>query len=130
MWAGAFSFKTKGILLVSSRYENLDRDRVRIHFDSRNIEGILDGGHNTLVIGLLILKRALDFTGGNCLAAKRHEAYSRLSGRNTGPISTNIRKPSAKTKMGLRPKRQPKETYPFMFQWNSSSRLIRTTGCA
>lgn len=59
-----FPFKTKGILLASSRYENLDRDRVRIHFDSRNIEGILDGGHNTLVIGLLILKRALDFTGG------------------------------------------------------------------
>ena len=62
--AGAFPFKTKGILLASSRYENLDRDRVRIHFDSRNIEGILDGGHNTLAIGLLILKRALDFTGG------------------------------------------------------------------
>lgn len=41
-----FPFKTKGILLVSSRYENLD------------------SGHNTLVIGLLILKRALDFTGG------------------------------------------------------------------
>lgn len=37
---------------------------MRIHFDSRNIEGILDGGHNTLVIGLLILKRALDFIGG------------------------------------------------------------------
>lgn len=59
-----FPFKTKGVLLASSRYENLDRDRVRIHFDSRNIEGILDGGHNTLAIGLLILKRALDFTGG------------------------------------------------------------------
>ena len=53
-----FPFKTKGILLAASDYENLDRDRIRVFFDNRNIEGILDGGHNTLAIGMLILRRA------------------------------------------------------------------------
>ncbi|MCI1984255.1 MAG: hypothetical protein LKJ47_05745 [Bifidobacteriaceae bacterium] len=54
-----FPFKTKGILLASSSYEKLDRGRVRITIDDTDIEGILDGGHNTLAIGILILKRAL-----------------------------------------------------------------------
>ncbi|MBB2955284.1 hypothetical protein FHX77_000687 [Bifidobacterium commune] len=58
-----FPFKTKGILLGASDYELLERGRVRVFFDNTNIEGILDGGHNTLAIGLLILRRALDFTG-------------------------------------------------------------------
>lgn len=53
-----FPFKTKGILLAASDYENLDRGRIRVFFDNRNIEGILDGGHNTLAIGMLILRRA------------------------------------------------------------------------
>lgn len=58
-----FPFKTKGILLAASDYENLERGRIRVFFDNRNIEGILDGGHNTLAIGMLILKRACAFAG-------------------------------------------------------------------
>ena len=57
-----FPFKTKGILLASSRYERLERSRVRIMPDDFEIEGILDGGHNTLAIGIYILKQAFSYT--------------------------------------------------------------------
>ena len=56
-----FPFKTKGILLASSRYERLERGRIKISPDNPEIEGILDGGHNTLAIGLYILKKSLEF---------------------------------------------------------------------
>ncbi len=58
-----FPFKTKGILLAASDYEDLDRERVRVLFVDRSIEGILDGGHNTLAIGMYILAQALKTAG-------------------------------------------------------------------
>ena len=54
-----FPFKTKGILLAASRYERLERGRIKIALENFEIEGILDGGHNTLAIGLHILKNAM-----------------------------------------------------------------------
>ncbi len=56
-----FPFKTKGLLLAASQYEHLDRGRIRITPQNPAIEGILDGGHNTLAIGLYILKRAMAY---------------------------------------------------------------------
>lgn len=56
-----FPFKTKGILLAASNYERLERNRMKIITENVQIEGILDGGHNTLAIGLHILSKALDF---------------------------------------------------------------------
>lgn len=61
-----FPFKTKGILLASSQYERLERSRVAITPDNLQIEGILDGGHNTLAIGLYILKAAQIYKGIPC----------------------------------------------------------------
>ena len=58
-----FPFKTKGILLASSQYERLERNRIKITPESPGIEGILDGGHNTLAIGLHILKLAMAYQG-------------------------------------------------------------------
>ncbi|MBC3514916.1 hypothetical protein H8K20_00735 [Neobittarella massiliensis] len=58
-----FPFKTKGVLLASSRYDRLERNRIRITPESPEIEGILDGGHNTLAIGLYILNRAMQHKG-------------------------------------------------------------------
>lgn len=58
-----FPFKTKGILLACSQYELLERARIRITPGNPTIEGILDGGHNTLAIGLYILGRALNYSG-------------------------------------------------------------------
>lgn len=53
-----FPFKTKGILLAASDYERLDRGRYSLSFNDPDLEGILDGGHNTLAIGLHILELA------------------------------------------------------------------------
>lgn len=55
-----FPFKTKGLLLASSDYELLERNRIQLKPQNLEVEGILDGGHNTLAIGLYILKLALD----------------------------------------------------------------------
>ena len=54
-----FVFKTKGILVGASSYEKLQRNRYRLTFENTKIEGILDGGHNTLAIGTHILVNAL-----------------------------------------------------------------------
>lgn len=58
-----FPFKTKGILLAASQYEEMERNRVKIIPQNREIEGILDGGHNTLAIGLYILRKAFEYKG-------------------------------------------------------------------
>ena len=58
-----FPFKTKGVLLGASSYEALDRGRYRVVFDDVEIEGILDGGHNTLAIGMYILEKACAYAG-------------------------------------------------------------------
>lgn len=54
-----FVFKTKGILIGASSYERLQRSRYRLSFENTKIEGILDGGHNTLAIGTHILIKAV-----------------------------------------------------------------------
>ncbi|PWB16558.1 hypothetical protein [Comamonas sp. JNW] len=62
-----FVFKTKGILVGASSYEKLQRNRYRLSFENTKIEGILDGGHNTLALGTHILMRAL---GDNAIKRK------------------------------------------------------------
>jgi len=53
-----FPFKTKGILVASANCRELERRRYHMTFDNPAIEGILDGGHNTLAIGIFILGAA------------------------------------------------------------------------
>jgi hypothetical protein len=55
-----FPFKTKGVLIGSSEYEALQRQRYELRFADRTTEGILDGGHNMLAIGTHILSTALN----------------------------------------------------------------------
>lgn len=62
-----FVFKTKGILVGASSYEKLQRNRYRLTFENTKIEGILDGGHNTLALGTHILMRSL---GDNAIRRK------------------------------------------------------------
>lgn len=57
---GLFRFKSKGILIGTSKYEALQRNRFRLQFGEPNIEGILDGGHNMLAIGLHLLEPHMD----------------------------------------------------------------------
>ncbi|EPR75391.1 hypothetical protein ADILRU_2347 [Leifsonia rubra CMS 76R] len=54
-----FPFKTKGILVGASAFERRERSRYELTFDDPRIEGILDGGHNTLALGLYVLRLAL-----------------------------------------------------------------------
>jgi hypothetical protein len=53
-----FPAKTKGILLASSSYRVLERDRYQLNFVEPENEGILDGGHNALAAGRHILREA------------------------------------------------------------------------
>ncbi len=50
-----FPFKSKGILIGTSTYETLQRNRFELLFNDPEAEGILDGGHNMLAIGIHIL---------------------------------------------------------------------------
>ncbi len=55
-----FPFKSKGILIGTSGYESLQRNRFELVFDDPASEGILDGGHNMLAIGLHMLSAVAD----------------------------------------------------------------------
>lgn len=55
-----FPFKSKGILLGTSNYEALQRNRFELRFEDPASEGVLDGGHNMLAIGLHMLSGIAD----------------------------------------------------------------------
>lgn len=56
-----FPFKTKGILIaVCTPPKELERKRFELEFRNPEIDGILDGGHNTLAIAIHILRTAID----------------------------------------------------------------------
>ncbi|WP_218934121.1 AIPR family protein [Rosistilla ulvae] len=54
-----FHYKSKGLLVACREVELLERNRVRLRFEDPELEGILDGGHNTLAIARYILRQAL-----------------------------------------------------------------------
>jgi hypothetical protein len=53
-----FAAKTKGILVGTANYRPRERQRYELEFSNPLLEGILDGGHNALALGLRILKCA------------------------------------------------------------------------
>ncbi|MFV0458287.1 MAG: hypothetical protein ACK5MT_05900 [Actinomycetales bacterium] len=53
-----FPSKTKGILVGCSSYRARERQRYELTFTEPILEGILDGGHNALAVGLFILRGA------------------------------------------------------------------------
>lgn len=55
-----FQFKTKGILLGTSDYSELDRRRYELRFNNPAYEGLLDGGHNMLALGTYLLSKVMD----------------------------------------------------------------------
>lgn len=50
-----FPFKTKGLLIGTSSYRPLERHRYELSFADPELEGILDGGHNALALGIHLL---------------------------------------------------------------------------
>ncbi len=55
-----FPFKSKGILLGTADYEPLQRNRFELRFNDPASEGVLDGGHNMLAIGIHMLSAVLE----------------------------------------------------------------------
>jgi hypothetical protein len=53
-----FPAKTKGLLIASSSYDTLERQRIKLTFEDTDTEGLLDGGHNALATGRHILREA------------------------------------------------------------------------
>lgn len=51
-----FPAKTKGILIGTANYRARERQRFELEFKDRLLEGILDGGHNALALGMRILQ--------------------------------------------------------------------------
>lgn len=69
-----FHFKSKGILIAAGKVEALQRDRYRLYFNNPKLEGIIDGGHNSLAIGRFAI---------NCIMSHVHgedEAQGLLKG--------------------------------------------------
>lgn len=52
-----FRFKSKGLLVSTSKCLELDRNRFDLSFEEEKYEGVLDGGHNMLAIGLHLLSK-------------------------------------------------------------------------
>lgn len=50
-----FPFKSKGILIGCAKSRELERNRYELEINDPTTEGILDGGHNMLAIGLHLL---------------------------------------------------------------------------
>lgn len=55
-----FPFKSKGILLGTADYEPLQRNRFELRINEPASEGVLDGGHNMLAIGIHMLTAVVD----------------------------------------------------------------------
>ena len=55
-----FHHKSKGLLIGASTCKPLQRDRFTLRFDDPSIEGVLDGGHNLLAIGLFLLQQVME----------------------------------------------------------------------
>ncbi len=55
-------FKSKGLLLSTLSCEHRERGRFTLSFEETACEGVLDGGHNLLAIGLFILEEYLGET--------------------------------------------------------------------
>ncbi|MFW0121132.1 hypothetical protein [Rothia sp. CCM 9419] len=51
-------FYSKGLLIGSSEVTDRDRNRFQLEFSDSHREGILDGGHNALAIGIALLTEA------------------------------------------------------------------------
>lgn len=87
-----FPFMSKGVLLASSNYERLERGRVRLEPNDLKIEGILDGGHNTLAIGLFILGQAFSYHGKSLSFSKKNwDDFKKLWETNRNIIESYLK---------------------------------------
>lgn len=87
-----FPFMSKGVLLAASNYERLERSRIKFMPVDLKIEGILDGGHNTLAIGLFILEQSLNYNGEVLSkSSKNWEEFKKLWIENRSLIESYLK---------------------------------------
>lgn len=68
--ADIFQFMSKGILIAASEVEELERARFRLSFEDPQLEGILDGGHNSLAAGRFVIRSVVSTLEGDDAAEK------------------------------------------------------------
>lgn len=85
-----FAAKTKGILIGTANYVPRERQRYELEFNDPLLEGILDGGHNALALGLRILKCAgVDDQAINHV--KLWSDFKTLWDDNLGPVEVAVK---------------------------------------
>jgi hypothetical protein len=95
--SGIFPILSKGVLVASTNAVELDRDhRYKLTFENREIEGILDGGHNTLAIGRFILSQVLELPNEKreLKEAKDFQSYKKLYRKHFAAQEAFLKDPS------------------------------------
>lgn len=72
-----FPFMTKGVLIGTSSFEKLNDHAYQLNFEEE-YEGIIDGGHNTLALGLYFLSRVEDLPAKKMNKASNWHTFSEL----------------------------------------------------
>lgn len=85
-----FPSKTKGLLIGCSDYRELERNRIELNFQDSMLEGILDGGHNTLAIGLHVLEH-VGIPESQIKKIKRWGDFRSVWNAHTDLIETTVR---------------------------------------
>lgn len=82
-------FKSKGLLMASTDVEELDRGRFRISMNNSSVEGVLDGGHNTMAFLLFILRDYLPEKEFNSL--KDWQSLKKVWGEHFASIMAHVK---------------------------------------
>lgn len=72
-----FPFMTKGVLIGTGSFEKIHDSAYRLNFEEEH-EGIIDGGHNTLALGLFFLSRLTDLPAKELNKATNWHTFSEL----------------------------------------------------
>lgn len=73
-----YPFKSKGILIGASECVELERNRYSLSFQNLKLEGILDGGHNTLAIALYLLDESILLSDNPKFIAEKQKELNRV----------------------------------------------------
>ena len=73
-----YPFKSKGILIGASECVELERNRYSLSFQNLKLEGILDGGHNTLAIALYLLEESILLSDNPKFIAEKQKELNRV----------------------------------------------------
>ena len=73
-----YPFKSKGILIGASECVELERNRYSLSFKNLKLEGILDGGHNTLAIALYLLEESILLSNNPKFIAEKQKELNRV----------------------------------------------------